>query len=68
VRGEIFATTAMAWILVGRYDELRAPLAWLFIQSIRNRFPALADASTKEIANFMLTEARIAPPLLTATV
>lgn len=53
VRGDIFCAAALGWLLMGRYDELRGPLAQVFLQAIRDRFPDLKDASTVSIADFM---------------
>lgn len=53
LRGDAFCAGALAWLLMGREDQLQGPLGSLFIQSIRDRYPGLADASVPEIGVFM---------------
>lgn len=53
LRGDAFAAGALAWLLMGREEELGGPLGQHFIQAIRLRFPKLADASVTEIGDFM---------------
>lgn len=53
MRGEIFAIAAMGYLLAGRIEEFNGPLGGLFIQSIRDRYPELHDASIQQIADHM---------------
>lgn len=53
LRGEVLATAAMAYLLAGKGDELEGPIGQEFLQSIRDRYPDLAEASTAEIAGVM---------------
>lgn len=53
LRGELFSTLAMGWLLAGQYDRLDGPLAQEFVSSIRDRYPELEDASLFEISEFM---------------
>ena len=53
LRGELFSTLAMGWLLAGQYDRLQGPLGQEFINSIRDRYPKLEDASLNEISEFM---------------
>ena len=53
LRGEVFTTIAMSWLLSAQYGRLDGPLGKEFILAIRDRYPELADASIDEIADFM---------------
>jgi hypothetical protein len=53
LRGELFSTLAMGWLLAGQYDRLQGPLGQEFIHSIKDRYPKLEDASLNEISEFM---------------
>ncbi len=53
LRGELFATAAMAWLLAREFDRLDGPLGREFIGAIRDRYPDLAQASLGEIADHM---------------
>jgi len=43
-------------LLIGKHDALGGPVGQIFIQSIRDRWPKLEDASVGEIAEFMKEE------------
>lgn len=53
LRGEIFPTLAMTWLLAHQYKKLEGPLGQEFVGAIRDRFPDLADATISEIADYM---------------
>lgn len=53
LRGEIFTTVAMAYLLGGRTSSLEGPLGQEFLGAIRDRFPELAQASLDEITEHM---------------
>ena len=53
LRGEVFATAAMAYLVAGKVDELQGPLGQEFIRAIQDRYPELSEASLPEIADFM---------------
>lgn len=53
IRGDIFPTITMAWLLAGEYQKLDGPLGKEFIGAIRDRFPDLAQATTEQIAEHM---------------
>ncbi|WP_024791685.1 hypothetical protein [Lebetimonas sp. JS138] len=52
VRGEIFASAAMAYLLSGHYDKLQGPLGKIFEEAIRLRWSSQFDENTpiEEIA------------------
>ena len=53
LRGELFATVAVAWLLAGKTDRLQGPLGQEFMGAIRDRYPELADATDQEVAQHM---------------
>jgi len=53
LRGELAATAAMIALLQGNEQYFDSPLGTEFIQSIRDRYPDLADASIGEISAHM---------------
>lgn len=53
LRGELFATTAMAWLLAHDFAHFDGPLGREFLGAIRDRFPTLANASLEQIADHM---------------
>jgi hypothetical protein len=53
LRGELFTTAAMAWLLAREFDRLDGPLGREFIGAIRDRYPDLAQASLDQIADHM---------------
>ncbi|SVE52350.1 uncharacterized protein METZ01_LOCUS505204, partial [marine metagenome] len=53
VRGDVFVSASIGYLLVGKYDAFSGPIGQLFIQSIKDRWPKLGDASVEEIAKFM---------------
>jgi len=53
LRGEVFSTAAMAYLLAGEFDKLNGPLGLEFMQAIRDRYTELGDASPEAIAEYM---------------
>lgn len=53
LRGDAAVAVMLAALLSGRTDELRGPLGEVFMRSIRDRLPDLADATDVEIADFL---------------
>ena len=53
LRGEVAVAAMMAILLGGDATRLSGPLGQEFLQSIRDRFPQLADASMTDIAEHM---------------
>ena len=53
VRGDIFVSASIGYLLIGKYDAFGGPIGQMFIQSIRDRWPKLEDASIGEISEFM---------------
>ena len=56
IRGEVFVSASIGYLLIGKHDALGGPVGQIFIQSIRDRWPKLEDASIVEIAEFMKEE------------
>ena len=56
IRGEVFVSVSIGYLLIGKHDALGGPVGQIFIQSIRDRWPKLEDASIGEIAGFMKEE------------
>ena len=56
IRGEVFVSASIGYLLIGKHDALGGPVGQIFIQSIRDRWPKLEDASVGEIAEFMKEE------------
>ncbi len=53
MRGEIFAFAAMAYLIEGKYDELKGPLGEQFIESIRRAYSSqLGDATLEQMSNY----------------
>ena len=53
IRGEVFVSASIGYLLIGKHDALGGPVGQIFIQSIRDRWPKLEDASIGEISEFM---------------
>jgi hypothetical protein len=53
LRGEVFATAAMAWLLAREFERFDGPVGQEFIGAIRDRYPDLANASLDQIADRM---------------
>jgi ssDNA-binding Zn-finger/Zn-ribbon topoisomerase 1 len=53
VQDDVYASIAMAALMTGSYDELNGPMGKIFIQSIRERFPDLKNASLDQISDHM---------------
>jgi len=53
LRGELFATVAMAWLISGEVEKLQGPVGQEFLGAIRDRFPDLVNASELEISEYM---------------
>ena len=53
IRGELFPTLAMGWLLAGQFDRLGGPIGQEFIAAIRDRYPDLESASVSDISDFM---------------
>lgn len=53
LRGEIFTTVAMAWLLGREFERFDGPIGQEFIAAIRDRYPDLATASLDQIAEKM---------------
>ena len=58
IRGDVFVSISFASLLQGHRDSLAGPLGEVFMESIRDRWPDLSDASIDE---FRLTCRRITP-------
>ena len=53
VRGDIFVSASIGYLLVGKYEAFDGPIGQMFIQSISDKWPNLEDASSGEISEFM---------------
>ena len=53
LRGDIFVSASIGYLLVGKNEAFDGPVGQMFIQSIRDRWPKLEDASIGEISEFM---------------
>jgi hypothetical protein len=53
IRGDLFPTLAMGWLLAGQFDRLNGPIGQEFIGAIRDRYPDLETANISEISEFM---------------
>ena len=53
IRGELFPTLAIGWLLAGQFDRFQGPIGQEFIMAIRDRYPDLESASLSEISEFM---------------
>lgn len=56
IRGEVFTTVAMAYLVAGHADRFTGPLGSMFIAAVRRVFPEkLGDASIAEIRETLAT-------------
>ena len=55
IRGDVFVSISFASLLRGHRDSLAGPLGEVFMESIRDRWPDLSDASIDEISTYMST-------------
>lgn len=53
LRGDVFVPVAMAYLLMKEGERLDGPLGQIFLDSIRQAWPDLADAGVSEIADHM---------------
>lgn len=51
LRGELMATAAMGWLISRESARFDGPLGEVFLESVRARYPDLADASVGEISS-----------------
>ena len=51
LRGEVFSGVALSYLMTSGDERLQGPMGQMFIESIRARYPDLADASVAEIAD-----------------
>ncbi len=53
IRGDVFVSASIGFLLVGKHEAFDGPVGQIFIQSIRDRWPKLENASIEEISLFM---------------
>ena len=53
IRGDVFVSASIGFLLVGKHEAFDGPVGQIFIQSIRDRWPKLENASIEEISSFM---------------
>src|SRR5690606_22486868 len=53
LRGDLFVPVAMAYLLVKETERVDGPMGEIFLDSIRQAWPKLADADVEAIADHM---------------
>ena len=53
IRGDVFVSIAIGQLLIGKHDALEGPLGQMFLQSIRDRWSQLEEATPEDISVFM---------------
>ena len=53
IRGDVFVSACVGFLLAGKHEAFDGPIGKLFIQSIRDRWSQLEDAPIGKIAEFM---------------
>ena len=53
VRGEVFVSASIGLLLAGKHEAFDGPIGKIFIQSIKDRWSELEDASIGKISEFM---------------
>jgi len=53
LRGDQFTAAAIAFLIMGNHEAFDGPIGQMFIQSIKDRWPDLAESSNEEIGEFM---------------